>query len=766
MKILDNINHTVREDLQDTMQKGSRVSIAAACFSIYAYQELKKQLEEIAELRFIFTSPTFVQENTPKERREFYIPKLTREKSLYGTEFEVRLRNELTQKALAKECADWVRRKVKFRSNVSGEQMPGFMTVGESSYMPISGFTTVDLGCERGNNAYYPVQRTEAFENGRYFLSLFDEIWNDSSRLQDVTDIVLQSISTAYRENSPDFIYFFTLYNIFSEFLEDVSEDNLPNEATGFKQSKIWNMLYDFQRDAALAIIHKLEQYNGCILADSVGLGKTFTALAVIKYYENRNKSVLVLCPKKLAANWNIYKGNYVNNPLVEDRFRYDVLYHTDLSRSGGTSNGIDLAALNWGNFDLVVIDESHNFRNGSNTSTDEKENRYTKLMNRVIRSGVRTKVLMLSATPVNNRFVDLKNQLALAYEGDAGKINEKLNTSSPIDKIFRQAQKAFNTWSKLPVTERTTNALLAALDFDFFEVLDSVTIARSRRHIEKYYNISDVGTFPERLKPISVQPCLTSLDNAINYQQIYSVLDSLTLHIYTPTSFILSSRISKYIDPSQHGKGLTQAGREEGIRRLMSINLLKRLKNEVVDLEEMSGGISIMDLGLNEFRLDLLDYMKKHDDVEHTPLGMHAIVASTPDAPPGVIFVLKNINNEINVDQQNRLHPFYMVYIGQDGSTVCDYLSPKELLDRLRLLCKGKTEPDQSLCQQFNQATDDGKNMSAYSELLSEAIRSILDAKEESGIDSLFKMGGTTALLSSISGLDDFELICFLVVQ
>ena len=450
MKILDNINHTVREDLQDTMQKGSRISIAAACFSIYAYQELKKQLEDIAELRFIFTSPTFVQENTPKERREFYIPKLTREKSLYGTEFEVRLRNELTQKALAKECADWVRRKVKFRSNASGEQMPGFMTVGESSYMPISGFTTVDLGCERGNNAYYPVQRTEAFENGRYFLSLFDEIWNDSSRLQDVTDIVLQSISTAYRENSPDFIYFFTLYNIFSEFLEDVSEDNLPNEATGFKQSKIWNMLYDFQRDAALAIIHKLEQYNGCILADSVGLGKTFTALAVIKYYENRNKSVLVLCPKKLAANWNIYKGNYVNNPLVEDRFRYDVLYHTDLSR----------------------------------------------------------------------------------------------------------------------------------------------------------------------------------------------------------------------------------------------------------------------------------------------------------------------------VDQQNRLHPFYMVYIGQDGSTVCDYLSPKELLDRLRLLCKGKTEPDQSLCQQFNQATDDGKNMSAYSELLSEAINSILDAKEESDIDSLFKMGGTTALLSSISGLDDFELICFLVVQ
>ena len=525
MKILDNINHTVREDLQDTMQKGSRVSIAAACFSIYAYQELKKQLEEIAELRFIFTSPTFVQENTPKERREFYIPKLTREKSLYGTEFEVRLRNELTQKALAKECADWVRRKVKFRSNVSGEQMPGFMTVGESSYMPISRFTTVDLGCERGNNAYYPVQRTEAFENGRYFLSLFDEIWNDSSRLQDVTDIVLQSISTAYRENSPDFIYFFTLYNIFSEFLEDVSEDNLPNEATGFKQSKIWNMLYDFQRDAALAIIHKLEQYNGCILADSVGLGKTFTALAVIKYYENRNKSVLVLCPKKLAANWNIYKGNYVNNPLVEDRFRYDVLYHTDLSRSGGTSNGIDLAALNWGNFDLVVIDESHNFRNGSNTSTDEKENRYTKLMNRVIRSGVRTKVLMLSATPVNNRFVDLKNQLALAYEGDAGKINEKLNTSSPIDEIFRQAQKAFNTWSKLPVTERTTNAVmdLNAIDSGhrkFIMVqLPEQCDKKSEAYKNGYKNVSDIGK--ERIRRAGDKLYETLKTSGKDYQHI-----------------------------------------------------------------------------------------------------------------------------------------------------------------------------------------------------------------------------------------------------
>ena len=1074
MQILDNINQTVRSDLQASIKKGSKVSIAAACFSIYAYQELKKQLDSIDELRFIFTSPTFIQEKIPKEKREFYIPRLNRERSLYGTDFEIKLRNELTQKAIAKECADWVRKKVTFKSNVTQEQMMGFLTVDESTYMPINGFTTVDLGCERGNNAYYPVQKTDSHENSRYFLKLFEEIWNDKTRLQDVTDLVLDSISTAYRENSPDFIYFFTLYNIFNEFLEDISEDVLPNEATGFKQSKIWNLLYNFQKDAVLAIINKLEKYNGCILADSVGLGKTFTALAVIKYYENRNKSVLVLCPKKLSENWNTYKGNYINNPIAEDRLRYDVLYHTDLSREHGKSNGIDLDRLNWGNYDLVVIDESHNFRNGGEISgEDAKENRYLKLMNKVIRAGVRTKVLMLSATPVNNRFIDLKNQLALAYEGDSAQINEKLDTSSSIDEIFRQAQKAFNVWSRLPAEERTTDALLKMLDFDFFEVLDSVTIARSRRHIEKYYDTTDIGKFPERLKPISLRPCLTDLGNAINYNQIYELLISLNLSIYTPTYYIMPSRLSKYEDLT-HNKGtsLTQKGREEGIRRLMSINLLKRLESsvyafrltidrvyqliqstietihayqsgeqlldlqdlsdadefdlddqntdyfsvgrkikidladmdylswlrdlekdaenlqllslmisditpehdtklqtlldlirekqehpinpgnrkiiiftafsdtadylyqqvapfvkqnfglntaevtgtvdgkttiprlradlntvltcfspiakgrdilmpgntedldiliatdciaegqnlqdcdylinydihwnpvriiqrfgridrigsrnqviqlvnfwpdmdldeyinlksrvetrmkisvmtstgdddpinaeekgdleyrrqqlkrlqeEVVDIGEMSSGISIMDLGLNEFRLDLLEYMKHHHDVETTPHGMHAVVPAREDAPAGAIFVLRNVNDSVNVDHRNRIHPFYMVYIGMDGEILCDYLNPKQMLDTIRLLCRGRTEPISDLCREFNQETDDGRNMAEMSELLSEAVNSIIDVKEESDIDSLFKSGGTTALLSQISGLDDFELICFLVVK
>lgn len=1073
MLFLDNQTNTVRDDLRKTIRKGSRLSIAAACFSVYAYQELKEQLEGVEELRFLFTSPTFLKEKVPKAKREFYIPRLNRERSIYGTEFEVKLRNELTLKAISRECADWVRRKVTFKSNTTPEQMPGFITVDESTYMPISGFTTVDLGCERGNNVYNFVTRIEASENSRQYLRLFDELWRDDTRLQDVTDEVLESISTAYRENSPEFIYFFTLYNIFSEFLDDISEDVLPNEATGFKNSKIWNMLYNFQKDAALAIINKLEKYNGCILADSVGLGKTFTALAVIKYYEDRNKSILVLCPKKLSENWNTYKQNYRNNPLAEDRLRYDVLYHTDLSRSFGQTNGIDLARLNWGNYDLVVIDESHNFRNGGEVTGEEgKENRYLKLMNKVIRAGVRTKVLMLSATPVNNRFIDLRNQLALAYEGDAAELNGKLDTQKPIDEIFRQAQKAFNAWSKLSAGQRTTEKLLSMLDFDFFTLLDGVTIARSRRHIQKYYNMADIGQFPRRLKPISLRPCLTDLPRAINYKDIYEQLNALNLSIYTPSNYIQPSRLSKYIEQTHNkGNSLTQQGREEGIRRLMSINLLKRLESsvysfrltlerinkliadtiatiqnyqnggqvlelddlsaaedwdaddqntdfftvgrkikidladmdyltwlrdlqsdaetlqlllfmvaditpahdsklrqlfnlidqkithpinpdnrkliiftafsdtadylyqhvsryakekfglntaevtgnvegrttipglrcdlntvltcfspiskhkedlmpgdasaldiliatdcisegqnlqdcdylinydihwnpvriiqrfgridrigsknaciqlvnfwpdmdldeyinlksrvetrmkitvmtatgdddlineeekgdleyrraqlkrlqqEVVDLEDMSNGISIMDLGLNEFRMDLLEYTKTHNDVETAPHGMHAVVPSGPDTPPGVIFVLKNRNNSVNIDNRNRIHPFYMVYMGLDGTVQCDYLNPKKLLDTQRLLCREQDKPIPQAYRVFNRRTQDGRSMGTVSRLLSDAIDSIVDAKAQSDIESLFSPGGTTALLSEVTGLEGFELICFLAI-
>lgn len=613
MELIDNTNKTLRDDLSVEIKEGSKLSIAAACFSIYAFQELKKELKGIDELRFIFTSPTFVTEKAKKEKREFYIPRLNRERSLYGTEFEVKLRNELTQKAIAKECAEWIKDKVKFKSNISDKSIQGMLVVDDTGYTPINNFTTVELGCEKGNIISTTIVKDQAL--GQTLIRDFNEIWNDKKLLQEVTDEVIDNITTAYNENSPDFIYFVTLYNIFNEFLEDISEDVLPNEATGFKDSKIWSMLYNFQKDAVLAIINKLEKYNGCILADSVGLGKTFTALAVVKYYENRNKSVLVLCPKKLTNNWNTYKDNYINNPIACDRLRYDVLYHTDLNRAHGHSNGLDLGRINWGNYDLVVIDESHNFRNGGKLSGEdnEKENRYLRLLNKVIRKGVKTKVLMLSATPVNNRFNDLKNQIALAYEGNTELIDGKLNTNRSIDDIFKNAQRSFNVWSSWAPEYRTTEKLLKMLDFDFFEVLDSVTIARSRKHIQKYYDTTDIGTFPTRLTPISKRPPLTDLTDAITYNEIFEHLMKLTLSIYTPSLYILEGKIEKYAELFDDGKSLTQVGREQGIRRLTAINLMKRMESSVFSFNLTMKRI----MELIGKTIDIIDNFEQHQSTE-----------------------------------------------------------------------------------------------------------------------------------------------------
>lgn len=1080
IKQFNNITNRVIDDLRASITPHSKLSIAAASFSIYAYEALKEELEQVDELRFVFTSPTFNTDKAKKEKREFFIPKLGRERTLFGSDFEIKLRNELTQKAIARECADWIRRKVRFKSNVTQGTINGFVNVNDGentyTYSQFNEFTTTELGLERGNNICTMILGVPATPATDGFLKNFNDLWRDSETFHDVTDAVIENIENVYKDNSPEFIYFVTLYNIFNEFLEDVSEDVLPNEATGFKQSAIWNKLYNFQRDAALAIINKLEKYNGCILADSVGLGKTFTALAVIKYYENRNKSVLVLCPKKLNDNWQTFRSNYKNNPVASDRLRYDILFHSDLSREHGLSNGMDLERINWGNYDLIVIDESHNFRNGGKFEGDDddddfKENRYARLMNKVIRQGVKTKVLMLSATPVNNRFNDLKNQLQLAYEGEASNINGLLESSKSIDQIFREAQLAYSRWAKLPPEQRTTAKLLEALSFDFFQVLDAVTIARSRSHIVKYYDTKDIGHFPKRLPPISRRPKFTDLDSAITFKDISQQLALLNLSIYTPSLFLLESKKESY-GVIREGSGISVVGRETGLRKLMATNLLKRLESsvnsfrltlqrieefidksvkainkyeetrtgtvdvtdflegqdfdnedsesdpfvgrksviniadmdyvswrrdlkadlevlnllllmlkditpehdmklqqladdlkhkfdnpingtnkkvliftafadtanylyeqlaprilencgmntalitgstdgrctlkgykptfnglltlfspmskdleaidpkekrtidvliatdcisegqnlqdcdylinydihwnpvriiqrfgridrigskndviqlvnywpdmelddyiqlkgrvesrmkatvltstgddnplsateqgdleyrcnqlkrlqeEVVDIEDMDTGINIMDLGLNEFRLDLLAYMKEGHDIEHTPFGMSAVVEADALAKPGVIYILKNRRNEVNIGKSNLLHPFYMVYLSDDGEVLCDHLSPKRLLDVMRHLCKGKAEPIKQLCNTVKRETRDGRNMRRYSELLQQAIASIITVKEESDIDSLFSEGETTALKGEIKGLDDFELITFLIIK
>lgn len=549
MENIDNINYTLSEDLKKTISKGSKVSIASACFSIYAFEQLKKELKGVDSLRFIFTSPTFLEEKVPREKKEFYIPRLSRERSVYGTEFEVRLRNGLTQEALARECADWIRRKCEFRSNKSYRPMDSMLNVedGDSrtTYRPVNEFTAVGIGSEKGDSISMYTSKLSGQETLPLF-RLFDQVWNDKKLLEDVKQDIIDKLTEAYEENSPEFIYYVTLYNIFKEFLEDISEDNLPNEGLCFRDSAIWKSLYPFQRDAVLAIINKLETFNGCILADSVGLGKTYTALGVIKYYESRNKSVLVLCPKKLSENWNVYRSNYRNNPLVKDKFAYHVLFHTDLSRTSGKSNGIDLKLFNWSSYDLVVIDESHNFRNGGRTDEhdgDEKGiNRYDRLIRDVIRPGARTKVLMLSATPVNNRFSDLHNQLIIACEGEPGLMKSNLGIDRSLDAVFHDAQKTFNKWSSLDPRERTTEKLLHSLDPDFFQVLDSVTIARSRKHIEKYYGTDEIGKFPQRLKPINLDPGITDSNLGVTFEGINESLGKLNLEVYVPTDFVLKS--------------------------------------------------------------------------------------------------------------------------------------------------------------------------------------------------------------------------------
>lgn len=1077
MKLIDNVNTRLGDDLKETIRKGSKLSIAASTFSIYAFEALKKELGKIDELRFIFSSPTFIEEKFQKESRKFYIPHIVRESELCGGEFELRLMNQLNQRAIAKECSRWVKEKVTFKSNKHNNQpLNGMIHVNQGNenaqaYSNVSGFTTSDLGITHKKGFPTLIQKAE-YPDSKAYLDWFNQVWENEEDLKDVTQKVQDYFESAYKDNSPEFIYFITLYNIFNDFLEELSLDNLADDDIGFKDTIIWKKLYNFQQDAVIGAINKLEKYKGCILADSVGLGKTFSALGVIKYYEMRNKDVLVLCPKKLEANWNTFRHNDKTNILAADRLRYDVLFHTDLSRDRGSSNGRNLESVNWGNYGLIVIDESHNFRN--NKTVVGKENRYQKLLRKVIQEGIETKVLMLSATPVNNRFNDLKNQLALAYEGEADKIDTKLDTSSSIDVIFRKAQQSFNIWSKYDPDHRTTERLLDMLDFDFFEILDSLSIARSRKHITTYYDTSAIGKFPERNKPISIESPLTS-DGITSYAEIAETLTLLNLSVYTPLNYILPSKVHLYADLYDQevrsgSSKLKQVDREKSLKILMTINLLKRiessvdsfrltlegiigqvekalktikkgegaeykgiqskindenfdwesnwgdeenvigkkikvhisdmdttkwqedlgedlivlnnlwskvvdirgeednklqtligllnnkiqnpinegnkkviiftafadtanylyenvnpilkeaygintalvtgsrkitnskpipsdinailtcfspiskdkvqiypsltesidlliatdcisegqnlqdcdylinydihwnpvriiqrfgridrigstndsitlvnfwpdveldsyinlkqrvenrmlisnmastgddnildenekeleyrkiqlkrLKEEVIDLEDLKEGVSITDLGLNDFRVDLSNLIKKYGELKNIPEGLHAVASANSILKPGVMFVLKNINSSVNINKLNRLHPFYLVYISYENEIVISHIDSKRILDALRMICKGVDEPIAELCEELKKETDDYHNMNVYSSLLKESISSIINKEEEKDVLSLFKSGGTTALQEKLKGIEDFKLVSFIIVK
>ena len=1074
-KILDNKFNFVYQELTENIKKGSKVSVVSALFSMYAYDKLKKDLNKIDSMRFIYTKPSFLRDDK-KESRQYYIDN----NSIFGNDYEIKLKNELTQGSISRECADWIREKVEIKSfKTPNEAQPRMICVdnGDDSDIAINGtvdFTTAGLGLNKSDR-----QDMNQCVYGKDFvqssLMQFNFLWDNDDYLEDVKEEVLSQMQTMHKENPAEFIYFLSLYNIFSNELDSLDEDNIVRKGNNLKESKIWNKLYKFQKDAAIGVIDKIEKYNGCILADSVGLGKTFTALAVIKYYESRNDRVLVLVPKKLRDNWTIYTKNDKRNIFVDDRFNYDVLNHTDLSRERGMSGDIDLKTINWGNYDLVVIDESHNFRN--NPAVKDRTTRYQKLMNEIIKGGHKTRLLMLSATPVNNKMTDIKNQIAFITEDqDDALIDAGIKS---IETTLKNAQMAFNKWAKRPESERTGASFVDTIDLDYFQLLDTLTIARSRRHIEKYYDLGEIGNFPERLTPENVKSEIDTEGMFPPLEKINNSISSIEMAIYSPMKYIRLDKKHeyelKYDMVVGRGSKFTQLDRDMNVTHLMRINLLKRmessihafkltterilglinntlekldkgidynpdlginninldgddedwdnlmigkkrkvllqdidelkwrgdleldkeklenllskaseitpqrdqklldlkkiiekkvfnpinpenkkiiiftafadtakylykninqwalnefgihsalvtggdankttlegviqrdlndiltnfspkskeranidpyatseidilictdcisegqnlqdcdylinydihwnpvriiqrfgridrigsentkiqlvnfwpnmeldeyidlesrvknrmvmvdvsatgeeniisddqkmndltyrknqleeLQERVLDLEDIGNSISITDLTFNDFKIELMDYMKENkSELEKAPRGIYSITQIPSDIldeiRPGVIFLLKQVSGTTENLEKNPLSPYYLVYIGEDSEVKFSYIKSKKVLDYYKKLCLGKKEVLVDLVKEFNYDTNDGKDMSMYSELLVETIEDILGKKQETGVKSLFKKGGTAVVKKDIDGLEEFELITFLIVR
>ncbi|WP_294093921.1 helicase-related protein [uncultured Cetobacterium sp.] len=1070
MEFLDNkTNGRVIDKLKDDLRSGTKVSIISAYFTIYAYEHLRKELGKIESLRLLFSEPTFIKDKKDINR-EFKLSG-SYERGLAGDRYEMSLKNELKQSEIAKECADWIRNKVEVRAYDEEYSLPQKMYLMEnkkqesSCIIGSSDFTSGGLGLVASSK---PEMNTYV-KNSMYtsqMVNQFNMFWNDTSKVKDVKKSLLETLEGVYKENTSEFIYFVTLYNIFKDYLDNLSEEDIVKSKTGFKESVVWNKLYNFQKDGVLGAIDKLEKYNGCILADSVGLGKTFEALAVIKYYESRNNRVLVLCPKKLRDNWLTYKGNRKDNVLEKDRLNYDVLNHTDLSRYSGYSGEINLEKIYWENYDLIVIDESHNFRNNNNKK-DDKETRYSRLLNQIIRKGIKTKVLMLSATPVNNKMNDLKNQIAFATEGEDAALN--IHGIKSIEQTLRKAQMAFNRWSDLPEEKKKLETLLEFLEMDYFKLLDMLTIARSRKHIQKYYDTSSIGKFPERLKPINIKADIDKLNEFIPLPDLNRLIRSLNLAIYCSIKYVLPSKIDEYSKKydTKTGKSVfKQVDREESLVHLMRINILKRMessiysfgltvskllknidsalqkldscedivedfdieeididdnrldgvligskkvkvllkdidqikwkselekdkeilekllkeaylinpgrdkkllelkklitnkvqsplnsenkkvivftafadtakylydniskycseelgihsalvvgsdnpkstlkgiknefntiltnfsprskergesnlpeidiliatdcisegqnlqdcdylinydihwnpvriiqrfgrvdrigsKNEViqlvnfwpnmeldeyinlearvsgrmvmldmsatgeeniitdsenmndldyrkkqlhqlqeqvVDLEDISGGISITDLTFNDFKMDLVNYMKKNKEVlENTSTGMYAVAKSNiEEAEKGVIFCLKQINNELKPSEHNPLNPYFLVYIKDDGEVLLNFIQSKKILDLYKKVCSGEDKVYTDLIAQFNTETSEAKDMKKFTNFLEKTVQNIIGKEEEKGLESLFSFG-ETILNNSAQNMDDFELISFLVIK
>lgn len=1083
LRLIDNKgDNTLEKLVSKKVTKHSKISIQTAAFSIFAFHALQKEIKRSKELRLVLTKSFFEKEETSFLKRY----EIAQDKEdISGNKYEIKLRNKMNTAFIARETAKLIEDKVKVRQLARNQSALDELLIennGDEGSLVVPAmfkFTSDGLGITESNNVSSMTAIDGADPN--YFAGIkadFDSVWNDPKKSKEVTDNVLEKVRTIYQENSPEWIYFVSLYHIFHDKLSELDEQDIAPDGSGFKDSVVWNKLYQFQKDGVMGLIRKLEKYHGAILADSVGLGKTFSALAVIKYFELQRKRVLVLAPKRLRDNWTLYTRPDVRNVLVDDYFNYTVLNHTDLSRTTGESDGIKLDSFLWSDFDLIVIDESHNFRNNDTGVNHDKKTRYQRLMEDVIQSGRKTKVLMLSATPINNRMNDLKNQIGFITEGKTDALSEY--GIDDIDNTLRLAQRAFNQWQDLDESERTTQNFLDAVNPDYFKLLDMLTIARSRKHIEKYYDTASIGDFPERLKPMTVKPDIDASGQFPALQYVYDSIGELNMAMYQPLQYVFSVKRRYYEDlyDTQVKDGTSsfkQADRERSLSNLIRANLFKRLESsvysfgltldrmvkgiedilanieahrsgqvempsitdfddedlesafdeqavgtktkiligdmdllkwsqalnedllslkelqasthqvtpekddklldlekilknkyghpinkdnkkviiftafadtanylyenlankvkrvyrlnsalvtggstsnlttmngvsvndmddilmnfspiskgrdkikpnateeidlliatdtisegqnlqdadylinydihwnpvrviqrfgridrigsqnkqiqlvnfwpnvdldtylnleqrvkgrmvmlntaatgeddllninsnkemndlkyrkkqleqlqtQVIDLEDVNGAISITDMTFNDFKSDLQNALKDHEKLlNEAPLGMYAITDASdfPDAEPGVILTLKQEKDDIG--QENSILPYIVVYMRMDGTVKINYMYAKQVLDFFKKLTIGKKTVNQPLVDAFYAETDGGKDMSVYSDILSKAIEAIRGKQDEVGMGSLFTPGGTTVQTELLDGLDDVELISFLIIR
>lgn len=567
MKLINNSgSDRVIDLMRPHLIPGHQLGCVTPSFSLFAFAELRDVLTKL-------------------ERVQLILPPA--DDNFLGGESDRAARNRLQSRWLANQCARWLGGTVELR-RAHGAVPQGaavMRTPDGTTNQAVLGsfsFSTDGLGLTPGNPLSL-IQASESAEEAAELARWLDQQWATLQAQPDSGPALIKALQTMGQHRAPFTIYTLILSHLLGNRGDEMDEERIVNSATGIRNTVVWKKLFKFQRDGVVGAIDKLARFGGCIIADSVGLGKTFEALAVIKYHELRNDRVLVLVPKRLRDNWTLYKANDKRNILAADRFNYDVLNHTDLSRDGGNSGDIDLTNVNWGNYDLVVIDESHNFRNKA--SNKGKETRYDRLMRKIIKEGVKTRVLMLSATPVNNRLADLKNQIAFITEGDDTALVE--HGIASIEQTTRKAQTQFNRWLEMDEAERTPGHLVEMLGFDYFTLLDHLTIARSRRHVEKYYGTAETGKFPARLPPINIK---ADVDLAGQFRAIKDInleIRRLNLASYAPLRYVLPHKQAaydaKYSTEIRGGESFfRQADREESLIHLLRVNVLKRMESAV----------------------------------------------------------------------------------------------------------------------------------------------------------------------------------------